>query len=82
MVERPTREEIRALLGSTDDATLTSILELGASRAELIEARAWIENDEAMLNEGRASPSGRVARIVELLRDQIDAEELAAPAAR
>jgi hypothetical protein len=54
MVERPTREEIRALLGSTDDATLTSILELGASRAELIEARAWIENDEAMLNEGRA----------------------------
>jgi hypothetical protein len=75
MVERPTREEIRALLGSTDDATLTSILELAASRAELIEAQAWIENDEAMLNEGRASPSGRVARIIELLREQIDTEE-------
>ncbi len=29
---------------------------------------AWIDNDEAMLNEGRPAPTGRVARAIELLR--------------
>ena len=62
MVERLTREETRALVGPADDATLAAILELGVTRAELAEARAWIENDEALVNEGRRSPSGRVAR--------------------
>ncbi len=75
MVERLTREETRALVGPADDATLTEILRLGITRAELAEARAWVENDEAMLNEGRRTPSGRIARLVELLREQDEAEE-------
>jgi hypothetical protein len=76
MVERLTSEETRALVGPADDATLTAVLELGPTRAELAEARAWIENDEAMLNDGRGSPSGRVARVVEMLREQEDEEDL------
>jgi hypothetical protein len=68
MADRLTREEARALIGRSDDAVLTEVLNMGASRAELAEARAWIENDEAMLNEGRAIPSGRLARLVEILR--------------
>jgi hypothetical protein len=76
MVERLTREETRALVGPADDATLTAIIEMGLTRAELAEARAWIDNDEAMLNDGR-SPSGRVLRAVELLREQEEADDLA-----
>jgi len=72
MVERLTREEIQVLVGSADDAVLTEILAVGASRSELAEARAWAENDEAMLNEGRPIPSGRVARLVELLKARDD----------
>ena len=78
MVERLTREETRALVGPADDATLAAILGLGITRAELAEARAWIENDEALVNEGRRSPSGRVARIVEILRERDADEEMAA----
>jgi hypothetical protein len=78
MVDRLTREETRSLLGPADDATLAEILELGITRAELAEARAWIENDEAMLNEGRRSPSGRIARVIELLRERDEDEDLSA----
>jgi hypothetical protein len=78
MAERLTREETRALIGPADDAALAEILQMGADRAELTEALAWIENDEAMLNEGRPVPQGRVARLVEILktRDEEDLFEL------
>jgi hypothetical protein len=78
MAERLTREEARALIGPADDAALAEILQMGADRAELTEALAWIENDEAMLNEGRPIPQGRVARLVEILktRDEEDLSEL------
>jgi len=68
MTDRLTRDEVRALIGRSDDGVLTDILTLGASRAELAEARLWLENDEAMLNEGRAIPSGRVGRLIEILQ--------------
>ncbi len=68
MPEPLTRAELRALLGPEDDATLTGILDLGVGRAELLEARAWADNDEAMLNKGRSQPSGPVLRIVEFLK--------------
>ncbi len=74
MVERLTREEARALVGPADDATLAEIVGLGLTSAELAEARAWVENDEAMLNEGRGIPAGRVARALEILRER-DVEE-------
>ena len=78
MTERLTREETRAHIGPADDAALAEILQMGADRAELNEALAWIENDEAMLNEGRPIPQGRVARLVEILktRDEEDLSEL------
>jgi hypothetical protein len=68
MPDNLTREEIIALIGCSNDGVLTDILNMGASRAELAEARAWVENDEAMLSAGRAIPSGRVARLVEILQ--------------
>lgn len=68
MVEPLSRHEVVALIGPAEDATVTEILRLEPSPAEIAEAQAWIENDEAMLNEGRPNPSGRVARLVELLK--------------
>jgi hypothetical protein len=74
MPDKLTREEVIALIGRSDDEVLTDILKMGASRSELAEARAWIENDEAMMTAGRPIPSGRVARLVEIL--QADDEDL------
>ena len=65
------------MIGPLDDATLTAIIELGVTRAELLESVAWVENDDAMLNEGRPIPSGRVAQIVDLLKARDEDEALA-----
>lgn len=74
MTDKLTRDEVMALTGRSDDRVVTDILTMGASRAELAEARAWLENDEAMLNAGRPIPAGRVARLVEML--QTDDEDM------
>ena len=76
MTETLTRDEVRALIGGLDDQVVTEILIMGANRGELAEARAWLENHETMLNEGRPIPSGRIARLVELL--QADEDDLPA----
>ncbi|HYH13300.1 MAG TPA: hypothetical protein VD789_13165 [Thermomicrobiales bacterium] len=76
MTDKLTRDEVMALTGRSDDRVVTDILTMGASRAELAEARAWLENDEAMLNAGRPIPAGRVARLLEML--QADDEDLPA----
>ncbi|HEX2135738.1 MAG TPA: hypothetical protein VHG30_07500 [Microvirga sp.] len=77
MADKLTPEAVRALVGPVDDLTLAEILEMGATRAELAEALGWVENDEAMLNEGRPVPAGRVAQLVEMLKAR-DEEELPA----
>ena len=77
MADKLTPEEARALAGPVDDLTLAQVIETGATRAEVTEALAWVENDEAMLNEGRPIPSGRVAQLIELLKAR-DEEELPA----
>ena len=74
MTDKLMRDEVRALIGRSDDRVVAEILNIGASRAELAEARAWLENDEAMLNAGRPVPSGRIARLVDTL--QADDEDL------
>jgi hypothetical protein len=81
MTERLTREETESLIGLSDAAALIEVLELGITRAELAEARAWLENDEAMLNEGRPAPTGRVARLIGILKAGED-EDLTGPDVR
>lgn len=74
MVERLTREETRAFVGPANDLMVAEILDMGATRSELAAARAWLENDEAMLNEGRPIPTGRVARLIDILRTYDETE--------
>ncbi|KAB0264440.1 hypothetical protein [Microvirga brassicacearum] len=68
MAAKLTYDEVKVLIGPANDKVISEILDTAATQAELVEARAWIENDEVMLNEGRAIPSGRIARLVELLK--------------
>ena len=75
MTDKLTRDAAKALIGPADDLMLTTILDTGATPGELAEAVAWIENDEAMLNEGRPIPTGRVGQLIEILtiKDEEDA---------
>jgi hypothetical protein len=60
-------EDITAILGPVDEAVIADISRTGASAEELAEAWAWIHADEALINQGRPLPSGRVAELVALL---------------
>ncbi len=62
-----TASEVEAVLGPTDEAMIAQIIATGATLADLAEAWAWINNDEALINEGRPLPTGKVAELCALL---------------
>ncbi len=66
-----TREEIVSVLGPTDETLIADILSTGASFEELREAWLWLNEDEALMSEGRPLPGTRVAELIDLL----DADE-------
>jgi hypothetical protein len=63
-----TSESIGRILGTVDDKTAADILATGATEDELLEAVTWVQADDAMMNKLRPLPSGRVARLVEILQ--------------
>lgn len=56
-----TRQEIVSVLGPADGALVADIMVTGASLQELREAWAWLNGDEALMNEGRPLPGTIVA---------------------
>jgi hypothetical protein len=70
-----TRDQVVRALGEIDDALIGQVIASGATSEELAEARAWIVNDESMMNLGRPLAGGRVAALVEIL-GRLDEEEL------
>lgn len=62
-----TREDVTSVLGPVDDILKAELLATGASLAELEQAWAWINADEAVINEYRPLPTGRVAQLIEIL---------------
>jgi len=72
-----TRDEIVAVLGPVDDILIADILRMGANAEELAMARGWVDCDEALANEGRPPPTGRVARLAEMLAPPPDENEFA-----
>jgi hypothetical protein len=74
MTDSVTRAEAAAILGAADEQTLVDVVATGATKAEVAEAFAWAANDEAMLNEGRSLPSGRVLQILSILRSHEEEE--------
>ena len=59
--------DVTAILGLVDDALVAEIISTGATREDLAQAWYWLNSDEALINEGRPLPSGKVAELAELL---------------
>ncbi|WP_274424794.1 hypothetical protein [Chelativorans sp. YIM 93263] len=62
-----TKDGVRRILGPVDNAFLAELATTGASEEELAEANAWVTNDDALVNDFRPLPKGRVAELVEIL---------------
>lgn len=63
-----TKEAVVRVLGPVDDSLAAELAATGASEEELREAYAWVVNDEALVNDLRPFPKGRVAELAEILR--------------
>ncbi|MEX2451489.1 MAG: hypothetical protein WD407_11590 [Rhodospirillales bacterium] len=71
-----TKEAITRVLGPIDNALAAEIAKASANEEELCEAYSWLFNDEALINNIRPLPKGRVAELVELLRSfEISSDE-------
>jgi hypothetical protein len=68
-------DDVITVLGPVDETLVADVIATGATQAELAEAFAWINNDEALIGEGRPLPSGRVATLVDLLVSDEDEME-------
>ncbi|MBJ7413707.1 MAG: hypothetical protein JHD15_25615 [Phenylobacterium sp.] len=51
---------------------MADIAALGATEEELLEARSWLANEEAMRAAGKPLPTARVAQIIEWLEPPDD----------
>ena len=72
-----THDGIASVLGRVDDHLAAELIGTGATLEELVEANAWVSNDEAMINAGRHLATGRVGTLVRIL---MRADEEDAPA--
>lgn len=73
-----TRDAIEKILGPVDNQLAAEVASTGASEEEVAKAFTWINADDALMNEGRHMPTGRVAEVIAILEsagtdDQIDA---------
>lgn len=71
-----TRDDVIKAVSGADDLTIASIIGTGATAEELAEARAWLANDEPMINDLRPLAHGRVRDLVDILSElEEDAED-------
>ena len=64
-----TARDITAIIGPADEHLLSEIMLTGATAGELAQAWAWVNSDDALVNEGRPLPTGKVAELIDLLED-------------
>ena len=67
-----TADDVTAILGPIDEVLMAEILSTGATRDELAQAWVWLQSDEALINEGRPLPSGKVAELLDLISPDMD----------
>jgi hypothetical protein len=61
------RAEIERVLGPVDNHLAAEISATEATAAELAKAVAWLEADEALVNDGDHLPTGKVAELIGIL---------------
>jgi len=74
-MRRLSRDDIVKTVDRADDVTIAQIIGTGATVDELAEARAWLANDEPMLNAGRPLATGRVRELVDILSELDPSED-------
>jgi hypothetical protein len=74
-MRRITRDDALRAIGQADETVITEMIATGATPDELAEARAWMANDEPMLNAGKPLAQGRVRQLVDILSELEAAEE-------
>ncbi|MGO9008405.1 MAG: hypothetical protein ACLQIQ_06455 [Beijerinckiaceae bacterium] len=70
-----TLDQIAAVLGPTDKEIASAIVATDATAEDLEEAWAWLQNDEALINQGRPLPTGKVAELIEILSPASEDEQ-------
>ena len=65
-----TSDDVITILGPVDETLVADVIATGGTQAKLAEAFAWINNDEALLSEGRVLPAGKVAELIDLLMEE------------
>jgi hypothetical protein len=68
-MKRVTRDDVIEAVGPVDDVTAAQIIGTGATVDELAEARAWLANDEPLMNAGKPLATGRVRELVDILSE-------------
>ena len=69
-------DEIVGIMGQIPASTVVAIARLGATVAELSQARAWLGDDAATASDLQHRCEGRVAEIVDLVTpDNVDDED-------
>jgi hypothetical protein len=63
-----TRDQVTEICGRLDDMRIADIIATGATAAELMEARGWTVSDDTLAAALGHPASGRVARLVDLLK--------------
>lgn len=67
--------DVTAILGPVDEVLIAEIIATDATRDDLAQAWYWLNGDEALINDGRPLPSGKVAELAELLSADRDEPE-------
>jgi hypothetical protein len=70
-----TREDVARAVSGADDVTIAQIIGTGATVDELAEAKAWLANDEPLMNAGRPLATGRVRELVDILSELDPSED-------
>jgi hypothetical protein len=70
-----TRDDVINAVGAVDDVTIAQLIGTGATREELAEAKAWLSNDEPLMNAGKPLAKGRVGELIDILTDLEDNED-------
>ncbi|HEX6958737.1 MAG TPA: hypothetical protein VF194_12190 [Ferrovibrio sp.] len=69
-----TRMEVISILGPADDTVVSEIVSAGATVAELAEAFAWLQADDAFAGSGRPPPHGMVAELIDIITPKYEDE--------
>jgi len=74
-MKRVTRDDVTKAVGRVDDVTIAEIIGTGATADELAEARAWLVNDEPLLNADKPLATGRVRELIDILAELEPSED-------